>query len=369
MAQTAPVIAVIGGGYAGIAAIGGLAGRGRPPAELHLFDPSPGHQLMPELPSALDPGDDVARHVLPFPKLLGHRSVQWHRVRVAQVNAAQHTLTDESGTRHAFDWAVVAVGTTTFWPPVPGLAAHALPFRTATDAEAVKAALKSRRRLVVGGGGLTGVELAGELAPRYHVVLVEAAPRLLPGLGLGLARYAAERLERAGVRVMAGQRIRAVTDPDILLDGGGRIPYDTLIWAGGVAAPAGPELPGVAHDEHGYPRADAWGQVAPGVFVAGDLWIHRSARGGIWPQTAQSATADGKFAAQTIWSRVERRQPGPAFEPTNHGILVSLDPSKGVGWVVDEGIPVWGFGARVMKNLAFKRYRQQVAHAFGRRRP
>jgi NADH dehydrogenase len=359
-------VVVVGGGYAGLAAVRGLLGISG--ARVVLLDPSPGHALMPEMPSALAPDGAVERHVLPFSRLLAGTGVVWRQVRVTSVDGSAKVLVTEDGARESFDWAVVAVGTTTWWPEVPGLRRHAVPFRTAADVFETRRRLleRRRRRVLVGGGGITGVELAGELAAWCRVTLVEAAGRILPGLGPGLARYADRRLRRAGVRVAVGRPIVEVGDGRATLEGGAiaGVDFDVFIWAGGVAPPAVPTLLGVRRDPRGYPVADPWGCVAPGLFVAGDLWIHRHAQG-IWPQTAEGAIADGRFVASTIAARVMRGEPGPRFVPSSRGMLVSLDPHKGVGWVVDEGIPVWGRGARLMKDLVFVRYRQAVGQGWG----
>lgn len=357
-------VAVVGGGYAGMAALPGLLKI--PGVEVHLWDPGDGQQLLPELPAALSAGDRVERHVLPFAQLLAGTGVVHHAHAVAEVKPSARLLVDDRGHRQGFDWAIVAVGTDTAWPPVPGLRDHAVPFHSAADAKRLKCALAAapHGHVLVGGGGLTGVELAGELAPRGPVTLVEAVDRLLPSLGPGLARYGRERLERAGVQVLTGRPIARVDVGTATLEGGQSVPWDVFIWAGGLAASAAPAIEGAVRDGHGYAVANPWGQVAPHVYVAGDGWIHRDGDR-VWPQTAQSATADGQFIAEAIGRHVAGEGPGPAFVPSNRGMLVSLDPHKGVGWVVDEGWPVWGYGARVMKDVVFRRYRRTVTARLG----
>ena len=366
---TGTKVAVVGGGYAGMAALPGLLQILG--VEVHLWDPGVGQQLLPELPSALVGDDPVEGHVLPFAKLLAGTGVVHHPHAVVGLNASTRRLVEDTGHQEAFDWAIVAVGSDTAWPPVPGLRDHALPFRSAADAHRLKRALAAapHGRVLVGGGGLTGVELAGELSERWPVTLVEAAGRLLPSLGPGLARYGRERLTRAGVHVRTGRPIACVDRDTATLDGGASVPWDVFIWAGGIAAPATPTIEGVQHDDQGYVAADPWGQVAPHVYVAGDAWLHRDGDR-IGPQTAQSATADGQFVADAIRRNVVGERPGPAFTPPNCGMLVSLDPHRGVGWVADEGLPVWGYGARLMKDMVFRRYRHSLTARLGRaRRP
>src|SRR5688572_6134789 len=85
------------------------------------------------------------------------------------------------------------------------------------------------------GGGLVGVELAGELRefidnllrsyPRLSpelvtFVLVEANDRILPEMEETLARYAAERLWRRGVNLITGTRVQKIEPGRVYLPPG-----------------------------------------------------------------------------------------------------------------------------------------------------
>ncbi len=136
-------------------------------------------------------------------------------------------------------------------------------------------------RVLIVGGGPVGVEYAQALAALgVEVVLVEALPRLLPGVSVELGRYAARLLRRLGVEVhtgcgvealerLRGERVRAS------LGCGGVVEADAAVVATGrrSAAPGAvaPELRGRLLDGGGFVRVDSRLSTGlSGVYAAGD---------------------------------------------------------------------------------------------------
>ncbi|MGC8489741.1 MAG: NAD(P)/FAD-dependent oxidoreductase, partial [Clostridia bacterium] len=269
-----------------------------------------------------------------------------------------------SGSMLTYKSLLVSIGSSPHYVSVPGLQGHAIPLRTVADARRLHERLARRtgQRVVVMGGGLTGVELAGALVGEHHVILVERAARILPGFGPGLAQYATRILRRLGVVVCVSRAVIAVNGDCVGLEGGDVIPYDILVWAGGVAPSPQLSWDGADVDADGYPVADGWGQVAPGVFVAGDLW-RVVADGQLFPQTANVALEAGRFAGRAMSRWSQGRPLGSRFRPHLRGMLVSLDATRGVGWVVSQGIPLRGSSVSRLKRLVFTRYRRGLARA------
>ncbi|MBY0612144.1 MAG: NAD(P)/FAD-dependent oxidoreductase [Beijerinckiaceae bacterium] len=105
-------------------------------------------------------------------------------------------------------------------------------------------------RIVIVGGGATGVELAAELftaarglgyyglevfdESRLKVTLVEAGPRILPALPEKLSAAAKAELEAIGVTVLTGLQVTEVRETGIATRDGGFIEADLKVWAAGV---------------------------------------------------------------------------------------------------------------------------------------
>jgi NADH dehydrogenase len=108
-------------------------------------------------------------------------------------------------------------------------------------------------RIVIVGGGATGVELAAELfnaakglayyglevfdESRLKVTLVEAGPRILPALPEKLSQAARDELEAIGVTVLTGLQVTEATERGIITAKGDIIEADLMVWAAGVKAP------------------------------------------------------------------------------------------------------------------------------------
>ena len=183
---------------------------------------------------------------------------------------------------------VVALGAVSRTLPIPGLAEHALGFKSLADAiqlrnhvlrrleAAASAASEGRQRreltFVFVGAGYAGVEALAELADlvrdalRYyrtlretpqHWVLVDAAPKILPEIPSKLGDYAARELERRGVDIRVGTTLESVEPHAAVLSDGTRILTGTVVWTAGVRANPLNEQLGIPVDDRGRIVVDA----------------------------------------------------------------------------------------------------------------
>lgn len=183
---------------------------------------------------------------------------------------------------------------------------------------------------VVVGAGPTGVEMAGQIAELAsytyrgafrqidatgaRVILLDAAPAVLPPMGEKLGRKAAERLEKMGVEIQLGAMVTDVDRNGITVkDSDGtvrRIEAQCKVWSAGVAAsPLGRILA-----EQSAAELDRAGRVKvlpdlslpghPNVFVVGDM----AAVDGV-PGMAQGAIQGAKHVAETIKAELDGADP------------------------------------------------------------
>jgi len=142
----------------------------------------------------------------------------------------------------AYDALVLATGSYAFVPPVPG---HDLTgcfvYRTIDDLEALTAYARGRRRGVVVGGGLLGLEAANALRRLdLDTGVVEIAPRLMPlqvdeAGGAMLRRH----IENLGLTVHTGRVLARVVGRDgavrrVVFSDGGVLDADVVVFAAGV---------------------------------------------------------------------------------------------------------------------------------------
>ncbi len=162
---------------------------------------------------------------------------------------------------------VVALGAIVRSLPIPGLAEHALGFKSLADAihlrnhvlgrlEAAAAdpnPTHRRRELtfVFVGAGYAGVEALAELsdlvrdALRHYPdlrdvpqqwVLVDAAPKILPEIPTRLGDYAAQLLARRGIDIRTETTLEEVEPHAARLSDGDEILTSTVVWTAGVRA-------------------------------------------------------------------------------------------------------------------------------------
>jgi NADH dehydrogenase len=182
-------------------------------------------------------------------------------------------ITDDDGSevigRHRirYDYLVIAVGSVSNDFGIPGVKDHCLALESRADADRFRRKLLnqclrvSRQmvadpacdaavKVVIVGGGATGVELAAELYSaadalgfyglevfdrnRLQVSLLEAGPRILPLLPEKLAAAAHGELENLGVKVLPGTQVVAATAQAIQIKDGSTIPANIMVWAAGV---------------------------------------------------------------------------------------------------------------------------------------
>ncbi|MFD5855973.1 NAD(P)/FAD-dependent oxidoreductase [Streptomyces chartreusis] len=270
-------ILVVGGGYVGMYTALRLQRRlkpelGRGEAEITVVTPDPYMTYQPFLPEAaagsISPRHVVVplRRVLPECRIIiGEATAIDHAKRTATLTTL---ATEEEGTgteQLSYDELVLAPGSVSRTLPIPGLADHAIGFKTVEEAiglrnhviEQMDIASSTRDpeirdaalTFVFVGGGYAGVEALGELedmaryAARYYHnvrsedmkwILVEASDRILPEVGEDMGRYTVTELRRRNIDVRLHTRLESCADRVAVLSDGARFPTRTVVWTAGV---------------------------------------------------------------------------------------------------------------------------------------
>lgn len=207
---------------------------------------------------------------------------------------------------------------------------------------------------VVVGAGPTGVEMAGQIAELAHrtlrkdfraintrharVMLVDAAPQVLPPFGKKLGEKTKAELEKLGVEVVLGAMVTDVDERGIEMkfkDGRvERINSVTKIWAAGVQANA---LGRTLSEQTGAP-IDRAGRIAvnpdltlpghPEVFVVGDMIALDNL-----PGVAQVAIQGAKYAAKEIDNRLRSKPSQGPFKYFDKGSMAIISRFRAVALI------------------------------------
>ena len=183
-----------------------------------------------------------------------------------------------SGKTIAGRFVVVCLGSVCEPPPAIDGAEHVVPYKFASEFERAAARLaevatsQEPGRVVVVGGGISGAELAGDLAALkskrpegwkpVEVTLVTADDRLLPAFPRRVGDRAERLLRAQGVEIRLGAKVISAHAEGITLDEKGQnveLPTPLALWAGGVR-------PAPILDALGLPRTDeGWLSVGPSL--------------------------------------------------------------------------------------------------------
>jgi NADH dehydrogenase len=312
------------------------------------------------------------------------RSFQWGRqfhvlhAEIERIDLEQRIVYTSADSR-PYDILVVALGSHTIMPDLPGLREYALPFHTPADAlqlrnhliDAVEAAhhtddLEERQRwltFVVGGAGDTGIELAAiirdyltaGLFNEYpwlidtpmRVIVVGRAERILPMSEPSTAQLVQRVLIKEGIEILTGTSITAVTETMVKTDKGS-IPARTLFWAAGITAPEVVRQLPVKHAPNGAILVDDFLRI-PGyshVYVIGDTaWAYDAVSGSPVAPTAQAAHQQGDYVGKAIAMQYSGGRAEP-YRYVTLGHLALLGRHTGVakvGPIALTGLPAWLF--------------------------
>ncbi|GBC98487.1 Dihydrolipoyl dehydrogenase [bacterium HR17] len=180
-------------------------------------------------------------------------------------------------------------------------------------------------RLVVIGGGASGVELAWLFnALGVRVTLLEMLPRLLPVMDAEIADALADALQRQGIVVRTSVKVERIDATNgralVHCSDGTQLDADAVICAVGRKPNSEPLRPlGVTLNADGTVAVNAWQQTsAPTAFAVGDV-----VRGG---GTAHGGMAEGERAAKAVAHWLHRRTLPPPPEPLVVPFCVYCEP-------------------------------------------
>ena len=296
-----------------------------------------------------------------------------------------------------YDTLIIAIGSLTNDFGTPGVEKYAQRLESLADAKRfhlrmINACLRAESqyaplalnqlKVAIIGAGATGVELAAELHRTTRqvisygmdrvnpdkdmkVILIEAAPRILPALPERVSAAAQTLLADLGVEVITGAKVEAVYSDKLRLSDGVEIPAELIVWAAGVKAPdflheiAGLEsnranqlvvLPTLqtTRDSH--------------IFAMGDCaacpWPEANGgKGGIVPPRAQAAHQQASHLFAQIENLVQGK-PLKAYRYRDFGSLVSLGKFSSVGsmmgGLIGGSLIIDGFFAKIMYLSLYK---------------
>ena len=398
-------IVIVGGGAGGLelaTRAGDRLGRSGV-AEVTLVDKNETHLWKPLLHEVAAGSMDIHAHQLDY-----LAQARWHHFNFCSgalegLDRARREITvapttDERGgevlprRRLPYDTLVIAIGSVANTFGVPGVAEHAYALESAEEADRfhrrlINACLQAnyrsesgpaRLRVVIVGGGATGVELAAELHNTTRVLaayglenidperflqltLLDAGPRVLPMLPERIAAAVTSALRDIGVTVACSEQVVEVTASEVKTRSGHVFPADLAVWAAGIkGAEVLKSLDGLETNRLNQLVILPTLQTTrdPDVFALGDCSsLPREGKGPPVPPAAQAAHQQASHLLGSLQRRLDGRPLAP-FRYRDFGSLVSLGEYSTIGslmgFISGKSYRVEGWFARFMYLLLYK---------------
>jgi NADH dehydrogenase len=372
-------IVVLGGGFAGTTCVQSLQKRlRRGEAEILLIDRNNYAVFTPLLIEA-GTGSLEPRHaVVPvraFLKTADFRMAEVRGVDFDQQHVTYRLIGAGADEQIPYDHLVIALGSVTRLPDVPGLREHGHEMKSLADAVALRdraiglleradatADPDERRAMlhfVVVGGNFTGVEVAGEFdmllrsacrryphvaADDVTVTLIELSDRILRALDEDLSDYATSHLGKRGVQVLLETSVARIDRDRVTLADGRTLDAHTVIWCAGIDQNPVVREWALPADDLGYTLCERDLKVKgmDNIWSIGDGAFNIDADGRNYPATAQHAIQQGRHLARNLAAALRGRPTRPC-DIRSKGALAALGCRTGVAKVY--GIKLSGFAA------------------------
>ncbi|OCA93667.1 NAD(P)/FAD-dependent oxidoreductase [Actinobaculum suis] len=356
-----PHVVIVGGGFGGIAAAKALR---KAPVRVTLIDRNAYQTFKPLLyqvaAGALNAGD-----ITYYLRALGAKQKNFRFVlgEFQKVDTDSKVIYLDDNRTMRYDYLIMATGVGANYFGTPGAEEHTLPIYSRDEAITLRDRLFGLLdghdfnedgkpfRVVVCGGGPTGVETAGAIAElkkynfrelfpgmntdAFEVTLVDMAPVILGPFTEESQEAAKQALLDRGVKIMLKEAVREVEANRIKLQNMDTkeehwIDANLIVWSSGVGVPKVASQWGLPQGARGRIQVDENLRVegADGVFAVGDVAVIGE-RG--LPQLAQPAKQGGTHVAKVIKNSLQGVETEP-FEYVDLGSMATV----GAGFAVAE---------------------------------
>ena len=374
-------VVVLGSGYGGAGAVKSLQSALDSEAEVTWVSDVDHHLVLHESHRCIRDPSIKEKVAIPIEEIKSP-ATEFIRGRVVDVEVDERTVHLDDGTTLDYDYVLVAIGSQTAFFGIEGLEEYAHTLKCLDDAlgihedlarAAEEATPEDPARVVVGGAGLSGIQTAGEVAEYrdehgvlVDVHLVEGLDEVFPGNDPSIQNALRKRLEARDVEIMTGEFIGEVDEDTVYIGEETELPYDVLVWTGGITGREAAENCKVDKDDRSH-RIHAEQDFQTNderVFALGDAALVDQPGDEEAPPTAQAAWQAAEVAGRNI-ARAIRGQPLAKWTHKDKGTVISVGESAVAHdvFIVPFVDTFGGFPAKFLKKAIAARWIRDVSSA------
>lgn len=329
-----PRIIVIGAGYAGLLATVRLAGKTRRQnVRITLVNASDMFVERVRLHQVATNQGIKQRSIL---NILRKTGVNFQQGVVVGIDTVRHQVIVQTGANTqqlGYDTLVYALGSTIDRDSIPGVRDYAYtlaatgPLSVAALREKLPALNAINGRVVICGGGATGIETAAEFAQVYPNLQVRLVTQGEFGVFLGnrVAAYMRRSLSRRGVTIQDQTAVTEISASQVVTATGAALPYDLCLWTGGFSVPTLAREAGLAVNERGQILIDPFmcSISHSEIYAVGDAAQSVEDPGVVVRMSAFTAVIMGAHAADCLSAVLRAKPPKPlSFAYAGQGIAL-----------------------------------------------
>jgi NADH dehydrogenase len=364
-------VVILGAGYGGLMTAVKLETKTNAIANLEivLLDRNPYHQYVHLAYEIVSNVKKVSDLTLPMTELLTNRKIRFVQAVVNEIDLHNKTVKTDK-TEIPYDELVIALGNEPDFYGIKGAEEFSLAFNSVESADKIRDELRKifsenkNPTIVIGGGGFTGIELAGEILDEYNccVTIVEGANEILPSWNEPeFSQKVASVLTDMGAKLLIGKFIVEVKPHSVTLRNGSEIEASVFIWTAGVQASTLVKKSGLKTGKNNRALINEYCEAVdfPGVYVVGDsALVADSETGEIFPQCIEIALQQAEIAAENIFADLEGKQK-TVYHPKFNGLILAVGERYGIGRIY--GRILEGKVAQIVKRLIHLQYVYEIA--------
>lgn len=365
-------IVILGAGVSGLRVIQKLQNKiSNNNWEVILIDENDFHQYLYKIHEVCNLDFKEKDIIVPISKLIDLNKINFKKMTVESIDT-ENNVVKTSEVNQKYDILVIALGSHPTYFQIEGIEKYSLTLGNYYEAQMIRNRIinlfketsqtRQAPKIIIGGGGFSGVEIAGELTdwlpilykkynlkqPKKFITVVEALSTILPGWDESQIKKAQNILSKRGVEFIFNDPVQKVSEKKLEMKSGMVLEPDLFIWTGGVRSDPACGMNfqiksrRLIIDE--FCRAEGF----KNIFVAGDSACAVNDTNQPQPPTAHIAMVQGDIVAHNILSEIKGGKM-KKYVFNRAGEIVTLGSTNAVGDLF--GLRFSGEFAKFMKKV------------------
>lgn len=384
-------VIIIGASYSGLYAAKKLENNKN--IEVLLFDQNDYHYIQVESYGFVATKyalSDVTINIAQYIKNL-NSNITFYKKRINSFNSNQNKIITSNNEEYIYDYLIIATGSFTSFPiQVPNIQKYSMGIKTLKEASDInqkfdsiinevlwkhKKTKNKTYNIVIGGAGLSGVEVAAEMASfiqkdysfvnmgysKINIILIDGMKTVLPEMDKRLISSTEERLIDLNIQIHLGSFIKEVDEEKIYLTNDTIIDYDYFIFTGGIKGHTINSDKVYEVNKSNQYITDEYLHLKSedNIFVVGDV-AEVIYKGQYIAPTAQLSIKAGEYVANSIQNEIQNKPQHATnkFKPKLNGTLISLGGNYAVALLFNKFF-VKGYYAHLIKKFVTKMHKNK----------